>query len=249
VNLLVLFDIDGTLVLTGRAGVRGMNLAFSRLYGRDGALDRVPIAGRTDRAIVADAMRGLGLEPTSDAIAALRDAYIEHLQAEIGRSIPGHPSLVLPGVLPLIDALAAVPGITVALLTGNFERGAMVKLGHFDLWDRFAWGAFGDDHEDRRALVPVALQRGEAAGTRVASPEAIVIIGDTPHDIDCARAHGARAIGVATGPFGRPALEAAGADLAVDTLEPLDLVMDWLTASREPSASGLPAEAASGASD
>jgi phosphoglycolate phosphatase-like HAD superfamily hydrolase len=227
VRLLVLFDIDGTLVLTGRAGVRGMNLAFRQLYGREGALDRVPIAGRTDRAIVADAMRGIGIEPSEEAIGALRQAYIDNLLVEIGRPMPGHPSLVLPGVVPLIDALASAPDVTTALLTGNFERGALVKLSHFDLWDRFTCGAFGDDHEDRRALLPVAIERAKDAGV-VVSPERVVIIGDTPHDIDCAKAHGARAMGVATGPFGRAALEAAGADLALETLEPLDLVMDWL---------------------
>lgn len=225
-SLLVLFDIDGTLVLTGRAGVRGMNLAFARLHGHERALDAVPIAGRTDRAIVVDAMRGIGVEPTDEAIAVLRDAYIDSLRVEITRPPVEHPSLVLPGIAPLLDALATAPGVTTALLTGNFERGAAVKLGYFGLWDRFRFGAFGDEHVDRRALVPMALQRAREAG--VPAPEQVVIIGDTPHDVDCAKAHGARAIGVATGPFQREALEAAGADLTLDTLEPIDQIMEWL---------------------
>jgi phosphoglycolate phosphatase-like HAD superfamily hydrolase len=227
VNLLVLFDIDGTLVLTGHAGVRGMNLAFGDLHGNIRALDGVPIAGRTDKAIVIDAMRGIGVEPSDDAIAALRDAYITRLRVEITRPTE-HPSLVLPGVGPLLDALASQPGVVTALLTGNFVEGADVKLRHFDLWDRFTFGAFGDDHVDRRALVPVAIQRAHEAGLPALAPDRIVIIGDTPYDIDCARAHGAKSIGVATGSSTRAELAAEGADLAVDTLEPLDEVMNWL---------------------
>jgi phosphoglycolate phosphatase len=224
----VLFDIDGTLVLTGRAGVRGMNLAFSRLHGREGALDAVPIAGRTDRAIVIDAMRAIGVEPTEDAIDALRDSYIELLAVEIQRPAPGHPSLVLPGVTALLDALDRETSVVSALLTGNFRRGAAIKLTHFDLWQRFEFGAFGDDHVDRRALVPIAVERARAAGTAVPPPEGIVIIGDTPGDIGCAKAYGARAIGVATGPFSRAVLEEAGADLTLDSLEPTERVMEWM---------------------
>jgi phosphoglycolate phosphatase len=232
VSRLVLFDIDGTLVLSGRAGVRGMNLAFGRLHGRDRALDGVPIAGRTDRAIVIDAMRAIGVDPSEEAIIALRDAYIELLGVEIQRPPPEHPSLVLPGVAAILDALGREDGMVSALLTGNFQRGAVVKLEHFGLWRRFAFGAFGDDHVDRRALVPIAVERAKAAGVAVPPPEGIVIIGDTPSDVDCAKAYGARAIGVATGPFSRAALEDAGADLTVDTLEPTGRLMEWLRDGR-----------------
>ncbi len=227
-KLLVLFDIDGTLVLTGRAGVRGMNRAFGRLHGRDRALDGVPIAGRTDRAIVVDAMRGIGVEPSAPALEALRETYIECLRAEILLPFEGHPSLVLPGVERLLDALAGEQGVVTGLLTGNFRQGAAVKLAHFGLWGRFPFGAFGDDHTDRRALVPVA--RDCAAGFFPAplGPDQIVIVGDTPHDIDCAKAHGARALGVATGPFGRETLADAGADLALETLEPVNRIVEWL---------------------
>lgn len=199
-----------------------MNAAFAQLHGVERALDGVPIAGRTDRAIVTDGMARIGLDPTDAAIARLRDAYIEALRTEIRRTLPGHPSRVLPGVVALLDVLAARPGVVVALLTGNFEGGASVKLGHFGLWDRFAFGAFGDESEDRRALVPVARQRANEAGHPPVAAERIVIIGDTPADIDCAKAHGARAIGVTTGPFDRAALTAAGADLVVESLENQD---------------------------
>ena len=103
-----------------------------------------------------------------------------------------------------------------ALLTGNFAGGAEIKLGHFDLWRRFAFGAFGDDHVNRRDLVPVAVRE---AASRGVVPTAVVVIGDTPLDIDCAHAHGAMAVAVATGHYDEAALARAGADLVVPTLE------------------------------
>lgn len=214
---IVLFDIDGTLVLTGRAGLRGMNAAFSRLYGSVEALEGIPVAGRTDRAIVSDALRAAGLAVTSDEILRLRDAYIADLQVEIGKPVPDF-SGVLPGVEALLDELEARPDVSVGLLTGNFEAGARIKLGHFDLWDRFPFGAFGDDHDDRNALVPIALSRARAAGIADAPPDRVVVIGDTPLDVACARAHGARAVAVATGSYSGDQLREAGADVVVDTL-------------------------------
>ncbi len=214
---LVLFDIDGTLVLTGRAGLRGMTLAFERLYGAAGALAEIPVAGRTDRAIVSEALRMIGLEPTPDEIARLREAYISDLGVEIHRPV-ADPSGILPGVLALLDEFDARPDVDVGLLTGNFEAGARIKLGHFDLWRRFGFGAFGDEHQDRRALVPVALSQARAAGVTPPSLDRVVVIGDTPLDVECAAAHGARSVAVATGPYGREALRAAGAEVVVETL-------------------------------
>ena len=214
---IVLFDIDGTLVLTGRAGLRGMNAAFSRLYGSVEALVGIPVAGRTDRAIVSDALRAAGLAVTSDEIRRLRDAYVADLQIEIGKPVPDF-SGVLPGVEALLDELEARPDVSVGLLTGNFEAGARIKLGHFDLWDRFAFGAFGDDHDDRNALVPIALTRAREAGIAEPPADRVVVIGDTPLDVACARAHGARAVAVATGSYSSEQLRDAGADVVVDTL-------------------------------
>jgi phosphoglycolate phosphatase len=168
ISRVVLFDIDGTLIHSARAGMRGMNAAFERLYGMPGALDRVPLAGRTDRAIVTGVIEGLGHEPTPEAVGALRDAYLEHLAAEMSRPVPG--AAVLPGVVSLLDALAAQDDVLVGLLTGNFERGAAIKLGYFRLWSRFGFGAFGDEHVDRRDLVPVARAQAERAGGGPAAP-------------------------------------------------------------------------------
>jgi phosphoglycolate phosphatase-like HAD superfamily hydrolase len=223
---LVLFDIDGTLILSGKAGLRGLAGAVRQLYGIADALEHVPLAGRTDRAIVADVLNGLGREPTAGEIERLRAMYLDQLEEEIVKPVP-EKSGVLPGVTGLLDAIDARPDLRVGLLTGNFEQGARIKLQHFALWHRFPFGAFGDDHVDRRALVPIALARAHAAGHSTATAADVVIIGDTPLDVDCALAHGARAIGVATGHYGRHELEAAGAGLVVDTLEDDD-ILRWI---------------------
>ncbi|HEY7476308.1 MAG TPA: HAD family hydrolase [Vicinamibacterales bacterium] len=225
--VIVLFDVDGTLIKSGGAGLRGMNAAFERLYGVPNALDGVTLAGRTDLAIVGDVFRGMGLEPTPEEVARVRAAYVEDLRVEMKRPV-AEPAGVLPGVETLLDAVETLPHVRVGLLTGNFEPGAVVKLEHFDLWRRFAFGAFGDDHVDRRALVPVALARAMPAGHATPPSSRIVIVGDTPLDVDCAKAHGARAVAVATGPFDRAALSAAGADLVVDTFSDAAHVARWL---------------------
>jgi phosphoglycolate phosphatase-like HAD superfamily hydrolase len=226
-TVIVLFDVDGTLIRSGGAGLRGMNATFARLYGVAGALDGVPLAGRTDRAIVGDVLRALGVEPSPAEVARIRDAYVDDLRLEITRTV-ADPCGVLPGVEPLLDAIAALPHVGSGLLTGNFEPGAAVKLEHFGLWRRFGFGAFGDDHVDRRALVPVALARAERAGHATPPPGRIVVVGDTPLDVNCAKAHGARAVAVATGPFNRATLAAAGADLVVDTFDDAAAVLRWL---------------------
>jgi phosphoglycolate phosphatase-like HAD superfamily hydrolase len=226
-TLLVLFDIDGTLIQSGRAGVRGMNLAFAQLYDRPQALHGVPVAGRTDRAIVSEVMRAIGIDPTDEAIAGLRDAYFENLKVELHRVV-AEPSGVLPGVTSLIDRLEARRDVVVGLLTGNFHGGAVIKLGHFNLWHRFRLGSFGDAHFDRRALVPVALERARAEGVDVSRPDQVVIIGDTPLDVDCAKANGSRSLAVATGLYDRATLEATGADLVLQTLEDAAAIDAWI---------------------
>jgi phosphoglycolate phosphatase-like HAD superfamily hydrolase len=224
---LVLFDIDGTLVLTGRAGVRGMNAAFQRLYGRPEALDGVSIAGRTDRAIVTDVLAGLRVDVDDALIAGVREAYLRELSVEIHRPV-AHWSGVLPGVGDLLEALERRDDVAIGLLTGNFEGGAAIKLGHFDLWRRFRFGAYGDHHISRRDLVPVAIAEAARAGVGPIAARDVIVIGDTPLDIDCAVVHGARAVGVATGPFTRADLSAAGADFVVDTLEHAVDVERWI---------------------
>ena len=226
IRRLALFDIDGTLIHTARAGLRGMNAAFRDLHGHEDALAGMTFAGRTDRAIVFEAFGLLGIDRSQAALDRLRDAYLEHLAAELGHALEG--ARVLPGVTAILDALQPHDDVGVGLLTGNFERGAAIKLGHFDLWRRFGFGAFGDAHEDRRALVPIAIEAAEAAtGVRIPASD-VVVIGDTPLDVDCARAHGAISVAVATGPYGAEQLTEAGADLVIETLEDAAAVLRLL---------------------
>jgi phosphoglycolate phosphatase len=224
--VLVLFDIDGTLIRTAGAGVRGMNDAFERLHGRRDALHGIPVSGRTDRAILTDVFSRWNEELTDSLVAPLRDLYLDELAREM-QATTGPGFGVLPGVHDALDVLENDPSFALGLLTGNFERGAAIKLGHFDLWHRFRFGAFGDVHTDRRALVPVAVERARASGIEASH---IVVIGDTPLDVDCAHAHGARAVAVATGEYSLDDLAATGAEIVVDTLETLHPIAGRLAA-------------------
>jgi phosphoglycolate phosphatase-like HAD superfamily hydrolase len=218
---LVLFDIDGTLVLTGRAGMRGMNRAFEEVHGVTDALRDVPIAGRTDRSIVCNAFEKMGKPVTPALIAELRDAYCRYLPLELARDTE-HPREVLPGVETALAALATRPHVGVGLLTGNFIAGAEIKLGYFDLWRRFGFGAFGDEHLERRDLVPVATAAARRAGLPDVAPARVVVIGDTPLDVDCAHASGGLAIAVATGPYTLDVLSQTGAEVVVPDLSQWD---------------------------
>lgn len=225
VSRVILFDIDGTLIHSARAGLRGMNAAFQALYGVWGALDRVSLAGRTDRAIVSDVFNHLGVEATDEAVFALREAYLQQLADLMSRPVPG--AVMLPGVEALLNALAGRGDSATGLLTGNFERGAEIKLGYFGLWPRFSFGAFGDTHVNRRDLVPVARAHVDRLHQTPVPASRVIVIGDTPLDVDCAHAHGAKCIGVATGPFSKKDLADAGADLVLDTLEDVDAVIEF----------------------
>ncbi len=221
---LVLFDIDGTLVLTGRAGVRALDRAVHEVAGHSGLVDRVPIAGRTDRAIITDALGAIGISPEHQTFTEVRDRYCAHLSREVLADSP-HPKLVLPGVRDVLDALApleAAGDVAVGLLTGNFMRGAEIKLGYFDLWRRFRFGAFGDLHVDRRDLVPLAIDAAARAGAGIVDPQHTIIVGDTPADVDCAHAHGAQAIAVATGSYSVEQLRATGAKVVISDLSEWD---------------------------
>jgi phosphoglycolate phosphatase-like HAD superfamily hydrolase len=201
-----------------------MNAAFARLHGRTDAMNGIKFAGRTDRAIVTETFEALGIEAGVEAMDALRDAYLEHLREELGKPAP--ESGVLPGVEASLDAFDARPDVRIGLLTGNFVRGAEIKLGHFGLWHRFAFGAFGDAHADRRHLVPIAMAEARRATGVDIAPSRVVVIGDTPLDVDCAHAHGAVAVAVATGPFSAAELAESRPALVLESLEHLAPLID-----------------------
>jgi phosphoglycolate phosphatase len=229
---LVLFDIDGTLVLTGGAGIRAMNRACEELVGHGQALAEIPVAGRTDRIILSDVVTRAGHTMDDGLLERLRDRYIVNLREEIER--PGRPQsfesfgargglkAVMPGVRELLDTLERRDDVFLGLLTGNFEAGARIKLEHFDLWRYFRCGAFGDDSPDRNALVPFALARAKQCGMPDLAPEHILVVGDTPHDIACAQAVGAVPVAVATGGFSADQLRRHGAEIVFEDLSETD---------------------------
>ena len=248
---LLLFDVDGTLVLTGGAAVRAMDDAFHDVFGIRGAFEQVPMPGRTDGAILADAFtRALpqmqvlsgtsaatAVRPGDGQVARYKAAYFERFREEIRKTVPVDPLKparhrfkgVLPGVRELLDALRPRTDVFLGLLTGNYEQGARIKLEYFDLWRYFACGAYGDDSLDRHALVPVAITRSLEAGCPAVGPSDVVIIGDTPLDVACARDAGVACLAVATGGFSVDALRAAGAERVVGSLADTPAVVQLLT--------------------
>jgi phosphoglycolate phosphatase len=213
---IVLFDIDGTLVRTGGAGVRAMSRAFNDLCGVAGAFDGIPMAGRTDKGILEDAAARAGVDLTPPFVARFRARYCERLLEALPE--PGHVKNILPGVRPLLDALAPRSDVFLALLTGNCEPGAKLKLEYFDLWRYFSCGAFGDDVSHRNDLFEVAMRRARECGAPELPPQAVVVVGDTELDVACAAAAGARSVAVATGPSDSAALRRCGADMVFEDL-------------------------------
>ncbi|MBX7117770.1 MAG: haloacid dehalogenase-like hydrolase [Gemmatimonadaceae bacterium] len=204
----VLFDIDGTLLVSHGAGRAAMEAALLAHFG-DAGPPSYRYDGKTDRLIVRETMRLAGFDDaTIDArMDAVLDAYLAHLTGAI--SARAGLAYALPGVHALLDAVEAADDLVLGLLTGNVVPGARAKLAAVDIaFDRFAVGAFGSDHEHRPELPPIAQRRASALLGREVPGDRIVIIGDTPADVQCGRGIGARAIAVATGGFGVAELEA-----------------------------------------
>ncbi len=224
---LILFDIDGTLLLSGRAGLRAMTRTFEKTFGIADAFAGQHFGGRTDSFLVSQALQSAGLPDTPEQHERFRANYIPLLAEEIQHPGTGHKGL-MPGALELLEALEDHHHLHLALLTGNYRAAAEIKLQHFEIFDFFEWGAFSDDAADRNALVPIARRRAE---TYDIPPEAIarvVVIGDTPHDIECARVANARCIAVATGGFTEEQLAAAGADVVLPDLTDTARVVELL---------------------
>jgi phosphoglycolate phosphatase len=208
---LILFDIDGTLVLTGRAGWRAMNRACADIVGHDNAMAGVEFAGRTDWSILADVMRNHDRPLDPPLLDRLSRHYVTHLAEEIQLSGTGVKD-VMPGIRALLDALQRRGDVALGLLTGNFIDGARIKLGYFDLWKYFSCGAFGGDSANRNDLVPVAIRRAREAGLGDVEPARVIVVGDTPNDVECARIVGAVPVAVATGSYTVDQLRGTGAD-------------------------------------
>lgn len=213
---LLLFDVDGTLILTGGAGVRAMNRAFFDAFGAGDAFTGVSMAGRTDSAIIDEVLVRLDAQVDASDLSRLHERYFVCLREEIQHSGPRKG--IMPGVRTLLDILAARNDVNLAIVTGNLADAARIKLEHFDLWRYFPCGAYGDDNRDRNELVPIARNRVRALLGREFDSFDIFVVGDTPLDVECASAAGVRAVAVATGSSDVAALRAAGADVVFEDL-------------------------------
>ena len=210
-------------MLTGGAGGRAMGLAFEEIFSIPDAFRGIPMAGRTDAWILGDAVASHGIPRDSPGLALFPEVYIRHLEMEILNKGPRYG--VMPGIPALLDALADRDDAYLALLTGNYEAGARLKLEHFDLWRYFPCGAFGDGAADRNGLVPKAIARVAACSGQVFAAADAIVIGDTPLDVACAKAGGARSIAVATGNHTVDELRESGADVVFQDLSDLEAVL------------------------
>ena len=221
---LILFDIDGTLLRDGIASKIAFARALRETYNTTGPIQEFRFAGMTDPECVSSIMRLAGIEDS--VIYQRRDEclrrYVEILASEMREHDDGH---LFPGVRELLERLNKLDRVLVGLLTGNVLRGAELKLKRWNLEPYFRFGAFGDDHEDRSVLAQIALEKAKTLSGKTFTGAETTVIGDTPKDIACARAIGARAVAVATGTVGRVELEAAGPDVLLDSFENHDAAL------------------------
>jgi phosphoglycolate phosphatase len=218
---LVLFDIDGTLIRTGGAGIQAFAKVFATEFNAVDGFERLKFSGRTDKSLLREFFGFHQIEPTEENFRRFFERYVFWLD-EILRHGQGH---VCPGVREFIARLHGLPQPPLlGLLTGNLRLAAEIKLRHYGLWDMFVTGAFADDHEDREGIAAIACERGSRILNEPLRGDQVVVIGDTPHDIRCARAVGAKALAVATGTFTLEELREFQPDWAVkDLTSPPDI--------------------------
>lgn len=221
---LILFDIDGTLLATDGAGRRAFERCLRRFFGRTGPIDRYDFHGKTDPQIVYELLgyEGVARSEVEIALPDFWRAYPAALAEELSVSHRSGGVRLLPGVGALLDHLQSRDGLVLALLTGNVEEGARLKLGAVGLDGVFRFGAFGSDSPVRTELPAVALRRALEHTGRSFEGRDVVVVGDTPDDVACARVAGAFGVAVATGRHGVAALEAAGADAVLESFSDLD---------------------------
>lgn len=208
----ILFDIDGTLINGGGAGRAALLRALAEVLGYTGPDGSVSLSGRTDHAIMADFLALAGAEGSFENRQLLVDAYLRHLPA----CLRERPARVLPGVEELLAQLSRRGDVALGLLTGNVREGAMVKLGHFGLWDYFPFGGFGAGHVCRDEVARSALAEARRHIGEKHGP--VWVVGDTPFDVKCARAIGAHCVGVLTGWHGREEMQGCEPDVLFEDL-------------------------------
>jgi phosphoglycolate phosphatase-like HAD superfamily hydrolase len=225
--VLVLFDIDGTILLTAGAGRRALTAAMAAELSQGGDLDRVRFDGKTDPQIVRELLELVGHPGAEDGIFIenICRRYVRYLEDELRH--PRTRTTVMPGVAQLLDTLERLEGVMLGLLTGNVMQGAALKLAAAGIRpDRFRVGAYGSDSAFRPDLPALAARRAEPHFGRELRGREVVIIGDTPADVTCGQAICARAIGVATGSYSVESLTAAGAHAAFPDLSDTHQVLE-----------------------
>ena len=203
-----------------------MNRAFDDLFGIAHAFDGIQMAGRTDKWILDDAAARAGIVLNDDSAGRFHDRYCARLLEALPE--PADHKGVLPGVQNLLETINGRADVFPALLTGNSEAGARIKLEHFDLWKFFRCGAYGDAVTDRNHLFDVAVERARACGAPFVQTADIVVVGDTVLDVACAHAAGARSVAVATGPSDAETLRSSGADLVMADLTDTDAFLRFI---------------------
>src|SRR5947207_12274539 len=221
---LLLFDIDGTLIHSAGAGVQALKEALCERHGIEDDLRDIEIAGMTDSGIVVSILKKHKIPATNENITAFLDSYVHFLS----RELPRRKGKLLPGVFELLETLRARPHVVPAVLTGNSSRGAQLKLEHYGVWHFFEFGAFADDHRDRNRLGPFARARAYERHGREFVASEIDVIGDTPRDIACGKALGARTVAVATGTWSRDRLAEYHPDFLIDDLSNVEKLIDTL---------------------
>lgn len=218
-SLLLLFDIDGTLVDTGGKGMAALRKTVIEIFGAEGP--PLDLAGSTDLGILENLHAHFGAAPCAERTHRFFETYHIHLEA----SLSSNPTegRVLDGVVELLQEIAGAAHAKPALLTGNTMQGAWIKLRHYRLDHHFGFGAYGSDRADRNLLGRIAMERALAHTGQACSPERTLVIGDTPKDIACAHAVGVKCLAVATGQFSEDQLAAAGADWVVASLREISL--------------------------
>jgi phosphoglycolate phosphatase len=211
----VLFDVDETLISTGGAGARAWHWAFGKLWGAEADITKFTTAGMTDPEVGRRTFVGVfGHEPTDQEMAQLLGAYLQRLPEEVAES-KGYR--VLPGVEQLLPKLVD-RGVLLGITSGALEAGAHTKLARGGLTRFFCFGGYGSDSKDRGELTRRAIERaGQIHGHEI-DPSKVLVVGDTPLDIQAAHQAGARAVGVASGKYSKDELAAAGADYVVASL-------------------------------
>jgi len=227
-NTLVFFDIDGTLLSSGGAGSIALDLAAQHVYGVD-ILHKVPVHGRTDTAIVKDLLHQNGLDDSEPTKCEFLNQYIDHLPSTMQKT----NGKLLPGIEQLLASLSNFENLWLGILTGNIERAAKIKLEHFGIdhyftEDQRSFGGYGDFHANRDQVAKAALEDAYEKLEIEAGSGSAVVIGDTIHDIRCAKAIGAKSIAVLTGGVDHRELLAESPDVVLDSCADIDFAVQQI---------------------